>query len=124
MDPSHSEEYDSMQICDEVIVNSPSVPSRQYKPHNFDINISNVVLTDEQDKIFYTMLENPDSLHVLTRTHRKAIFIKYITQYFQAQNKHILLCAATGATTLRLSCTASTVHTMFCILTWGYVALL
>lgn len=44
------------------------LPSKKYKPHEFDINISNMVLTYEQERIFYKMLENPNGLHVLTGT--------------------------------------------------------
>ena len=52
------------------------------------------------------------------------VFVKYITQYFQKHDKNIILSATTGGAALRLSNSASTVHTIFRIPTHGYLSVL
>jgi ATP-dependent exoDNAse (exonuclease V) alpha subunit len=62
-------------------------------------------------------------LHVLTGTpgSGKTFFVKYLAQYFQTQNKIVLLSATTGAAALRLSSNASTTHILFRIPSRGYL---
>jgi DNA replication protein DnaC len=94
--------------------------------HNFDIQISEMTLTQEQEGVLDSIMANPEGLHVLTGTpgSGKSFFIKYITQYLQLKGKTILLSGTTGATARRLSKTANTVHTTFRIPTRGYLSCL
>ena len=87
----------------------------QHKQHVFDIHVSNMILTNEQQHVLDNILQNPIGLHVLTSTpgSGKTFFVKYLAQHFQLLQKNILICATTGAAALRLSPTASTAHTLF-----------
>ena len=94
----------------------PSKP----KNHVFDIQLSDMMLIPDQH-VFLAILQNPTGLHVLTGTpgSGKTFFVKYLAQYFQTQNKLVLLSATTSAAALRLSSTASTTHTLFRIASRG-----
>ena len=83
-----------------------------------------MTLTPDQQRVFYVILQNPTGLYVLTGTpgSGKTFFVKYLAQYFQTQNKLVLLSATTGAAALRLSSTASTTHTLFRIPSRGYLS--
>ena len=94
--------------------------------HVFGINIAHMVLTEEQQHLMDNILQNSHGLHILTDTQGsgKTFFVKYIIQYFQKYDKIIIFSATTGATALRLSKSASTVHTIFRIPTHGYLSVL
>jgi hypothetical protein len=49
--------------------------------HTFDTNLSMMQLNHEQQKVFHSIIENPQGLHVLTCTlgSGKTFFVKYIT---------------------------------------------
>jgi hypothetical protein len=93
--------------------------------HTFDTNFSMMQLNHEQQKVFHSIIENPQGLHVLTCTPRSGIFffVKYITQHFQILFKNILLSTTMCTSTFRLCSTTATIHTTFCILVWGYSSL-
>lgn len=42
-----------MQICGEITTSLQSLPIQNYKPHEFDFDILNIVLTDEQESILH-----------------------------------------------------------------------
>jgi ATP-dependent exoDNAse (exonuclease V) alpha subunit len=92
--------------------------------HVFYIKLSNMMLTPDQQRVFHVILQNPTGLHVLTGTpgSGKTFFVKYLAQYFQTQNKLVLLSTATSAAALRLSSTASTTHSLFRIPSRGYLS--
>lgn len=46
LDVDCNEEYHSAQMCGEVTTILSSLPSRKYKPNEFDINIPSMVLID------------------------------------------------------------------------------
>ena len=94
------------------------------KDHVFGIQLSDMMLTPDQQRVLHVILQNPTGLHVLTGTpgSGKTFFVKYLAQYFQIQNKLVLLSATTGATALRMSSTASTAHTLFRISSRGYLS--
>ena len=94
--------------------------------HVFDIDIAEMVLTEEQQHVMDNILQTSHKLHILTDTQGsgKTFFVKYITQYFQKHDKIIILSATTGAATLKLSKSASIVHIIFRIPTHGYLFVL
>jgi type II secretory ATPase GspE/PulE/Tfp pilus assembly ATPase PilB-like protein len=51
--------------------------------HIFDIQLSDMTLTQEPESVLDSIMANPKGLHVLTGTSGsgKSFFIKYITQY-------------------------------------------
>jgi ABC-type glutathione transport system ATPase component len=83
--------------------------------HIFDIQISEMKLTQEQEDVLDSIMAHPKGLHVLIGTpgSGKSYFIKYIIQYLQLKGKTVLLSGTTGAATRRLSKTANMVHTTF-----------
>ena len=89
-----------------------------------DIHTSDMTLTNEQEYVFDNILHTHVGLHLLIGTHGsgKTCFVKYLAQHCQLSQKYVLMCATTGATTLQLSPTASTAHTLFRILSWGYLS--
>ena len=97
---------------------------RPHKHHVFDIHISDMTLTNEQQHVLDNILQNPIGFHVLTGTpgSGKTFFVKYLAQHFQLLKKNVLICATTGAAALRLSPTALTAHTLFRIPSRGYLS--
>ena len=65
--------------------------------HVFNIDIADMVLTEEQQHVMDNILQNSHGLHILTSIPRsgKTFFVKYITQYFQKHDKKIILSATT-----------------------------
>ena len=55
------------------------------KHHVFDIHISDMTLTNEQQYVFDNVIQNHVGLHILTGTpgSGKTFFIKYLAQHFQ-----------------------------------------
>jgi Cdc6-like AAA superfamily ATPase len=94
------------------------------KDHVFYIQLSDMMLTSDQQRVFHAILQNPTGLHVLTGTpgSGKTFFVKYLAQHFQIQNKLVLLSATIGAAALRFSSNASTAHTLFRIPSRGYLS--
>ena len=82
-------------------------------------------LMNKQRIIFTSITSNLLGLNVLNGTPRsgKIFFVKYITQYFQAQNKKVIISGTTESTTLRLSYITNTIHTTFHIPSHGYLSI-
>ena len=82
------------------------------------------MLTEAQQRIMDNIVQNLQGLHIFTNTPEsgKLFFVKYIAQYFQIHNKRVICFGSSRAIALRLSKSASTVHTMFCIRTHGYLS--
>ena len=114
----------SIPLSDRERVNTKRAP--KHIDHVFDIDIANMILTEEQQHVMDNILQNSHRLHILTGTpgSGKTFFVKYIAQYFQKHNKKVTLSATTGAAVLRLSKSASTIHTVFRIPTHGYLSML
>ena len=91
--------------------------------HIFDIQLSDMMLTQEQESVLDAIMANPKGLHVLTKTpgNGKSFFIKYIIPYLSVKGKTVLLSETMGAASRRLSRLANTVHTTFRIPTRGYL---
>jgi type II secretory ATPase GspE/PulE/Tfp pilus assembly ATPase PilB-like protein len=53
------------------------------------MNLSMMQLNHKQQKVFHSIIENPQGLHVLTSTYGsgKTFFVKYITRHFQTLGK-------------------------------------
>jgi ATP-dependent exoDNAse (exonuclease V) alpha subunit len=85
--------------------------------------MSDMTLTQEQERLLNSIIANLEGLHVLSETpgSGKSFFIKYITQYFQWKGKTVVLSRTTGAAALRLCKTANTIHTTFRIPIQGYL---
>ena len=92
--------------------------------HIFDIQISEMMLTQEQEGVLGFIMANPEGLHVLTGTpgNGKSFFIKYIIQYLQLKGKTILQSGTTKAVARWLNKTTNMVHTTFRIPTLGYLS--
>jgi UDP-N-acetylmuramyl tripeptide synthase len=75
-------------------------------------------LNHEQQKLFHSIIENPQGLHVLTCTpeSNKTFFVKYITQHSQTLGKNVLLLATMGTLVFHLCSTTTTIHIAFRIL--------
>jgi hypothetical protein len=83
-------------------------------------------LKHEQQKLFHSIIENPQVMHVLTCTPKTGNFflVKYITQYSQTLGKNVLLTTTMGTPTFHLCSTSTTVHIAFRILVQGYLSIL
>lgn len=89
----------------------------------FDIDIGDMMFSEEQQHIMDNIVRYRQRLHFPTCTpgSGKTFFVKYIAQYFYIHNKIVILSTTTKAIPLRLSRLASTIHIVFCIPTHGYL---
>ncbi len=76
----------------------------KYVEHEFKDEIQDYTFNNEQLKVFELLIKQSTSLHILEGTlgSGKKNKIKYLTQYFQMQNKNLLLTTTTRVVTLRL----------------------
>lgn len=89
MNPEHIPQdiHVSIPLSDRERVNTKRAP--KHIDHVFDIDIANMILTEEQQHVMDNILQNSHRLHILTGTpgSGKTFFVKYIAQYFQKYNK-------------------------------------
>jgi len=99
---------------------------KTYKKYEFNDEIQNHTLNDEQLQIFELLIKQRIRLHILEGTFGsgKTIFIKYFTQYLHMQNKNVLLTTIIGAVALWLFQHAYTTHTQLRIPVHGYLSIL
>jgi type II secretory ATPase GspE/PulE/Tfp pilus assembly ATPase PilB-like protein len=77
----------------------------KYVEHDFKDEIQDYTINNEQLKVFELLIKQSTSLHILEGTlgSGRTFLIKYLTQYFQMQNKNVLLTTTSGAVVLGLS---------------------
>jgi hypothetical protein len=94
--------------------------------HIFHPHISMMTFNDEQQRVFDSIIGNPQGLHIFISTPNsgKTFFMKYITQHFQMHDKNMLLSMTISVATHCLSSTTTTMHTAFGIPTRGYIFVL
>ena len=84
LNPEHISQdiHVSIQLLNGKRMNTLRAP--KHIDHVFNIDIVNMILTDEQQHVMDNILQNPNGLHILTCTlgSGKIFFVKYITQYF------------------------------------------
>ncbi len=95
------------------------------KPYQniFHPHISMMTFNDEQQRVFDSIIGNPQGLHIFIRTlsSGQKQFMKYSTQHFQMHDKSMLLSTTIGVVAHCSNSTTTTMHTAFGIPTSGYL---
>ena len=79
----------------------------------FDIDIGDMMLSEEQQYVMNNIVQSPQELNILTNTpgSDKTFFVNNIARYLQHHNKIVILSATTGVIAHRLSMLNTIIHT-------------